>query len=198
MASTESRTDLLRKFLLSLKTTWGILSLIWTFVPKFIALLNASLIPPWPDQSAFLTGMICALAILWIFFILRDQGKARQRSWGSFLVVLTIAGFLAWMTTNAIFVVPMEEHNVVKGFSLQKTASKRIDEGLVAGTPVDLLNGFGEKSPELVWTCVPLARILVFFAFVLFFSGVAARLSALTLQYSEGNALPARADQSDC
>lgn len=171
----------LKKFLLYLRSVWGFLSLIWSLVPKLLALLNASLIPPWPRSSVFLAGMACGFTILWVVFNLRYQSQKCQLSWINFFFVWTLFGFLAWIATNAAFVVPVNNYGVVKGFSLKSVATDAIDKGEVRASPPELVDNFGHNSSEVVWTLVPLARILVLVAFIIPFAAAAGVLTVFAL-----------------
>ena len=185
MATANLGIRFFKEFIVYLRSIWGVLSLIWTLVPKFLALLNASLIPPWPNNSVFLAGMGCGFTILWVVFNLRNQTQKRQLSWINFFFVCTLAGFLAWIATNATFVVPVNSHSVVKGFGLKSVATDAINSGEIGSSPAELANGLGQKSAEEIWTYVRLARIIVLVAFMIPFAAAAGVLTVFALHDME-------------
>ena len=181
---------LLREFVKYLRSILGCASLICTLLPPVIAALGSHLTPPWPGKSVTITisSGLCAFVVLALFFGIRHQSKSRKRVWGSVLFALTFVAFAGWIYSNAFFVVTVrdgndgDEHRVIRGFSLQEVALEQIENKKVSDAPVELLKGFGENSPEIIWTHVALAKMLVFVAFVLPFAAAAGTLSAFALQ----------------
>ena len=192
MESMNVSDKLLKEFVAYLKNFLGLASLICVVFPLIVGRLNPSLIPPWPQNSSLLVGGLCTLLILSLFFGIRHQPRRCKRLWGGVFLVLVFLGFLGWLASNAVFVVPMHEHFVVKGFCLQQSALNAVEDGRVTNAPVDLLKAFGENSPQLIWTNVALAKMLVFISFALTFVAVTGSLSAFALQDFKSGGDPSR------
>ena len=178
--------ELLKAFVTYLTGILGSASLLCALMPPIMAALAPDLIPPWPEKTAVLTSGVCAFVTLSLFFGIRHQSERSKRLWGALLCALAFIAFLSWIASSAFFVVTVidggREHRVIRGFDLQENASKKVESGEVVNTPAELLKGFGENSPELIWTYVALSKMLVFITFVLTFSSVVGSLSAFALQ----------------